>query len=183
MSNNKPKNRDAEYKLFLTLYRQNENSLYSFALKVLPNYSIAEDVMQEATMTMWDKFDSFEKGTNFLAWSKQILKYKAIQYLCSKKTKSIVHLSDSMLEQLAGGESKVSAYDEYFEALHSCVDKLQGKNKEIVRQRYFHNIRVKDLAEQMNTTCNAVSKHIARIHNSLKKCISQTMKAWEMTNG
>ncbi len=170
-------NRDDRYKLFLRLYRQNENGIYSFTLKLLPNYSIAEEIMQESLMTMWDKFDSFQQGTNFSAWAKQIVKYKVIQYLSNKNNKSIIYLTAEMIEQLGQDERTSSSYDTYFEALHNCVDKLQGRNKEIIRLRYYKNFKVKDMASMLNTTSNAVSKHIARIHGALKKCINQTINA------
>ena len=45
-------------KLFLRLFLQNERRLYAYILTLLPNRADADDVLQEASLVMWDKFDA-----------------------------------------------------------------------------------------------------------------------------
>src|SRR5262249_11570774 len=47
----------AKGKLFLRLFLQNKRRLYAYVLTLLPNRADADDVLQEASLVLWDKFD------------------------------------------------------------------------------------------------------------------------------
>ena len=180
---NKNKNKDTRYRLFLKLFRENEGYLFGFIMKLLPNFAIAEDIMQETMMIMWQKFDDFQEGTSFIAWAKQIARYKVVEYVRKSKRRSMVHFSDNTVEELANQEPTIASQNTYFEAMHNCIDKLKNRNREIIQLRYTRNMKIKEVAELMDMTSNALSKHMARIHYSLKKCIDRTLHAWDITNG
>ena len=99
INNNNTNN--AKYALFLKLFMKNQSNIFGFILRLIPNFSIAEDIMQETMMTVWQKFASFEQGTDFLSWAKQIARYKVMGYIDKSKSHSMVHFSDNVLEELA----------------------------------------------------------------------------------
>src|SRR3954451_5564527 len=73
----------AKVKLFLRLFLQNQRRLYAYILTLLPNRADADDVLQDTTLTMWDKFDAAEPPTDFLAWGRRIAFHKVLD--CNKK--------------------------------------------------------------------------------------------------
>jgi len=174
---------DRRYRLFMGLFMKCHGELFGLIMKLLPNFSVAEDIMQETMMTAWQKFANFEEGTNFGAWTKQIARYKVMGYIRKGTNHSMVYFSDDVLEKLAAQEPAVASQSVYFEALHGCVDRLEGHSREMVRLRYAKNMKVKEIAVHMDMTCNAISKHMSRVHHSLKKCIERTLTAWDLTNG
>ena len=52
---------------FVSLFASHQARIYSFILSRIPNFSEADDVMQETSKMMWIKFDEFERGTDFVA--------------------------------------------------------------------------------------------------------------------
>lgn len=48
-------------------------ALYGTAFRMLGNSQRAEDIVQDAYARAWEKFDQFQKGSNFKAWIFQIL--------------------------------------------------------------------------------------------------------------
>ena len=64
---------------FLRLIMVNQKPIYALILGMIPNRDDAEDIFQETVLVMWSKFDSFEQGTNFVAWGMKIAKYKILQ--------------------------------------------------------------------------------------------------------
>jgi len=50
------------------LFTSNEPRLRAFAMSLIPNWADAEDVMQQANLVLWSKFEQFELGTDFYAW-------------------------------------------------------------------------------------------------------------------
>ena len=180
---NKKRHDNSRYGVFLKLYRQDENAIFGFIMKLIPNFSVAEDIMQEALIVMWEKFDTFQEGTSFLAWAKQIARYKVINFIRKDKNSGAVHFSEDLTDKIVEMDDEISSYETYYESMHRCVDKLKESNREIVHLRYIKNMKVKDIAKQMGLSSNALSKKMARIHYMLRKCIDRTIQAWELTNG
>src|SRR5688572_23508061 len=44
---------------FLRLFLENERRIYAFIVSILPNLSDAEDVLQETSLILWQKFAQF----------------------------------------------------------------------------------------------------------------------------
>src|SRR5437899_10835817 len=76
----KPSDRPAKVQLFLRLFLQNERRLYAYILTLLPNRTDADDVFQEASLTMWDKFDSAHPPNDFAAWGCRIAYFKILDF-------------------------------------------------------------------------------------------------------
>ena len=58
-------------------------ALYGTAFRMLGNSQRAEDMVQEAYVRAWEKFDQFQAGSNFKAWIFQIL-----VFLCRNETRT-----------------------------------------------------------------------------------------------
>ncbi len=71
--------------------------IHSYILTMVPNKADAEDVLQTAIADMWEHFEDFEEGTNFLAWASTIAKYHVLTYR-KKRSRSRVHFSDKAVE-------------------------------------------------------------------------------------
>src|SRR5436190_16383016 len=87
-------------KLFLRLLLQNERRLYAYVLTLMPNRADADDVFQEASLVMWDKFDADHPPDDFTAWGCRIAYFKVLD--CRKKRhRARVIFSSEMLERVA----------------------------------------------------------------------------------
>src|SRR5262245_45622097 len=86
--------------LFLRLFLQNERRLYAYILTLLPNRADADDVLQEASLVMWDKFDERHPPDEFAAWGCRIAYFKVLDFH-KKSQRSRVHFSQAMLERVA----------------------------------------------------------------------------------
>jgi RNA polymerase sigma-70 factor (ECF subfamily) len=65
-------NNNSDNKDFLRLLMANQNRIYAFILTLVPNWSDADDIMQEAAETMWSKFQQSQPINNFSAWGIKI---------------------------------------------------------------------------------------------------------------
>src|SRR5438067_5082172 len=92
--------KSAKVKLFLRLFLQNERRLYAYVLTLLPNRADADDVLQEASLVMWDKFDDGQPPNDFTAWGCRIAYFKVLDFY-KKRQRSRVLFSQAMLERVA----------------------------------------------------------------------------------
>src|SRR3954451_24322967 len=88
----------AKVKLFLRLFLQNQRRLYAYILTLLPNRADADDVLQEVSLVMWDKFDGEQPPDAFVAWGCRIAYFKVLD-LCKKRQRGRVLFSQPMLER------------------------------------------------------------------------------------
>ena len=88
--------------LFLRLFLQNERRLYAYILTLLPHRADAEDVLQEASLVMWDKFDEHNPPDDFAAWGCRIAYFKVLDfYKKSRRAKVRQSLLDCVQKSLA----------------------------------------------------------------------------------
>src|SRR5437764_12899228 len=95
-------------KLFLRLFLENERRLYAYILTLLPNRADADDVLQEVSLVMWDKFDDAHLPDDFAAWGCRIAYFKILDFR-KKRQRSRVLFSQAMLDRVAETAAEQSA--------------------------------------------------------------------------
>ena len=169
----------ARGKSFLRLYQTNERRLYGFILALVPNWSEADDLMQETATVMWSKFDEFELGTDFAAWALCIARYQVMNHRKKKRIQK-VRFSDQTVEAVA--ERMISAtenLDDFRDALQDCLKKLSERDQQLIHLRYELNATTRTVAERIGHSIDAVYKALNRIHIQLLHCIRRTLSMEE----
>lgn len=171
--------KDQNYEQFLKLFRTNEGRIFRFILTLIPNYSSAEDLMQDTMLVMWRKFSQFEAGTSFAAWGMQIARYHILKFH-RKERPGVVHFDSKALVNILEHENGMDhKEDEYLEALGECTEKLQDKSKKLISHRYQDGMKVLDIAMKLGCTVQATYKAISRLHYYLLTCVEQKVALWE----
>jgi len=162
---------DEKYESFLKLYRANESYISRYVLALCPNFSAAEDVMQETMLVMWRKYDQFVPGSNFLAWGMQIARLNVLNYQRKQKG-GIVHFDSQTMDIITQhGHYQDKDQMAYLDALNGCINKLSDISKKVVNMRYFENMKVIDIASKLQKTHVSTYKMMSRIHHKLLKCV------------
>ena len=172
---NREADREDRVAEFLELYSSHYPRLQFYVTALLPTANDASDVLQETSMVLWRKFDSFEIGTNFFAWACKIARFQVMKYR-ERQGRSARLFDTSLLEKLA-----VEACDERMvqgvplQALENCLGKLAEGDRTLIRQRYQPNTTVQQLASDIGRSANSVSKSLGRIRRVLLECIDRTL--------
>ena len=67
----------------MRLFARHEGNVRAFVASLLPDWEGVDDVMQEASLVMWRKFDQFDPvraGSNFVDWAFMIARYEVLMY-------------------------------------------------------------------------------------------------------
>ncbi len=167
--------RDDRVAEFLELYSSHYPRLQFYVTALLPTANDASDVLQETSMVLWRKFDTFELGTNFFAWACKIARFQVMK--CRERQGRSARLFDTtLLEKLAD-----EACDERFVrgvplvALENCLGKLSESDRSLIRRRYQPNASVQQLASDVGRTANSLSKSLGRIRRVLLECLDRTL--------
>lgn len=159
---------------FVELYSGNYPRLQYYVMTLLPGANDAADVLQETSLVLWRKFDSFQSGTNFFAWACKIARLQAMKYR-ARQGRSAKLFELHVMELLADEASD----DQYgrtppLPTLRSCLDKLSADEKSLILRRYLPGMSVKVLATELGRSANSVSHTLGRIRRLLLECIKRT---------
>jgi RNA polymerase sigma-70 factor (ECF subfamily) len=159
----------------MALFVRYEPAIHSFLTSLLANLDDAEVVMQETSIAMWRKFDQFASGTSFRNWAFQIARFEAMNF--RRKRQRDRHLFNSELVHLLADEAAEQAaqLEEERRVLAHCVAKLDPPDREVLSGRYREDSTIKQYAERVGRTPNAVRKHLARIRAALSLCVRRTL--------
>jgi RNA polymerase sigma-70 factor (ECF subfamily) len=167
----------AKGKLFLRLFLQNERRLYAYILTLLPNRADADDVLQEASLVMWDKFDDEHPPADFTAWGCRIAYFKVLDFR-KKRQRSQVLFSQAMLDHVAETAVEQAAalqLDDRREALADCIAKLSDRDRDLLARRFAEGASTQSTAAQVGRSVDAVYKALARIRQALFDCVTRAL--------
>lgn len=164
-------------KQFLRLFLQNRGRLYAYILTLLPNRADADDVLQEASLVMWDKFDERRPPGDFAAWGCRIAYFKVLDF-CKKSQRCRVRFSQAMLERVAETAVEQAAtlqLDERREALATCIEKLRPRDRDLLIRRLSEGATTQSTAAQVGRSVDAVYKALAKIRQALFDCVNRAL--------
>lgn len=161
---------------FVRLLTRYSSQIYGFILMLSVNRTDAEDVFQETSVVLWQKFDSYESGTDFRAWACRIAFFKVQSH--RRTSGRFRTLSDGAFEAIAADAlAMVEVNDLQGEALAECLDKLSDRDRHLLEQKYFEKMTTAQLAEQMSQSTHAIYRSLTRIHSQLLNCMRRSLAA------
>lgn len=166
--------RDAKPLEFVTLWSAHSRQVYSYIYSLIPDCNDADDIFQETTITLLEKFAEFDPASSFSAWACRVAYYKSLSFLKSRP--KFEFLDDKLLDALEP-LMRQSAFesDGRFDALGHCMSLLPPDDRKMVQLRYIQELSVKEVAERMGRDRSGIYKSLSRIHDVLLNCIRQKL--------
>ena len=163
---------DEKYQEFMALVLAHQTKINSFIVYMVPQKQDSEDIFQDTLMEMWRKYDQFEDGSNFLAWSYTIAKYKVLNYRRKKKNNKM-QFNDQLI-QIIENESahSINLIESRIGRLKECVRALSLKESKLIRLRYEDGLTFREIANIYGYSHQAICRAMGVIHSRLVDCIN-----------
>ncbi|MBT3209672.1 MAG: sigma-70 family RNA polymerase sigma factor [Bacteroidetes bacterium] len=138
----------AQYQLYKLYYK----AMFNTSLRIINNKVEAEDVMQEAFLTAFEKMNTFSNENNFGAWLKRIVINRSIDYLKKKKMDfcEINEISENCMpeENQNLNENKQEKIIQIKQAMHDLPEKYR-----VVLSLYlFEGFDHEEISQVLNVT-------------------------------
>lgn len=159
---------------FVRLLSKHSSALYGYILALTANLHDAEDVFQETNVVLLRKWQEFEFGSDFLAWSCTIARYKTLTHFSRYRRERapdaelIEALSEKALEA-------ARAADHRRDALLECIEKLNSQETRLIQSRYYLKCSVKEIAEKMGVPSARIYRSLTAIHRNLHECVRRNL--------
>jgi len=69
------------HRRFLRLFTAYEGAVRAFVRRLVPTRTGADDVLQDVSVVLWEKFESFRDGADFRAWAFGVAQFEALGWL------------------------------------------------------------------------------------------------------
>ncbi len=162
-------------KRLMLLMTQHQRRIFSYIFALVPDRHDAEDILQETSLVICEKFDSFQEGTDFVAWACQVA-YWEVRRARQKYARAKVVFDQDTVDALAQtAASMAGEVSSRHEALGHCLQKLHPRDRELVLTRYEPGSGVEAAARRSGRSLEAAYKALGRIRKLLLDCVSQRL--------
>jgi len=151
------------------LFVKHQIAVRAFILSLEPNFTDAEDLLQEVFLVVTRKANDFQEGTNFFAWACTIARFKLLEML--RRRARSQDLSEEVVEALCAVEPEEYFDDSRLKALQYCLDQLAPKARQMMYLRYYGEHSPAEIARLVSWTPNAVRVALSRARNVLQDCL------------
>ena len=158
---------------FETLYRATSARLFGICLRVLSQRAEAEDVLQDAFVTIWHHAAQFNPDrAGALAWLSTIARNRAIDRLRARPPMSRAPLAaiEDMADPGATPERDAESFTDR-SRLERCLEQLDDRRRGLIRTAFFDGATYDELAARIGAPLGSVKSWIRRGLMQLRACL------------
>lgn len=149
---------------------QVQTSLLAFITASAPQFSDAEDLLQEVAVEVAVRFDEYDPSRPFLPWALWIAKIKIAEFYRGRQRRQVLLMGESM-DALADACVKVqeTLSDKQF-AIDKCLDRLTDRAREMLNLRYSEGMSSPEIGHRLGMSVQYVRVALTRIRTALTEC-------------
>jgi RNA polymerase sigma-70 factor (ECF subfamily) len=159
---------------FERLYAATRAKLYGVVLRILRRHDLADEVMQETYLKIWNSAGQFDPALSSpITWMVAIARNRAIDVVRKKTEVSIEEESD-VLEAAAADTPDPLAKREMTEELRrllACMGRLDEERRRLVLFAYYGGWSREQLATKFGTPVNTVKTWLRRALIEIRECL------------
>ncbi|WP_343611924.1 sigma-70 family RNA polymerase sigma factor [Novosphingobium sp.] len=159
---------------FEEIYRRTSVKLFGVCLRILPVRQEAEEALQEAYLSVWQRAGSFDAARgSAMTWLITLTRNRAIDRLRAKGkiTTAPVELADEVPDPEPDAASLIEASQDERRLAH-CLGTLDGGDAGLIRRAFFEGLTYADLAARASAPLGTVKSRIRRALLKLRECLS-----------
>lgn len=155
---------------FLREFSLHHDRLFAYLFSLLPHRPDAEDVFQRTSLILWQKFDQWEPGSDFLAWACGVAFYEVRNFI-RVASRDRLRFDDALLDTLATERAaSLRRRDERVAALERCLAKLDRAERELLQKAYGDEESIRELARRDGQAAQTLYNRLNLIRKRLLQC-------------
>jgi RNA polymerase sigma factor (sigma-70 family) len=148
------------------IYYHYANHLKGIAFQIVQQDALADDIVQESMVKIWNKSDSYDpKKAKFFTWIYQITRNTALDKLRQRE--------NNFAQKIQMEKSNVSLLEESFSGEHvdiqKHISKLDSKYQEVIELLYFKGFTQSQASEHLDIPLGTVKTRLKIGLRELKK--------------
>lgn len=161
---------------FLRLLTASQRPLYAFIRAHVRTRTDADEILQQTTTVLWQKFATFDRNGDFIRWACGVAWREVLAHRRNDR-RQLLLLGEELGTVLA---AKISAaavqIDRRLDKLHECMSVLKPDSQKLIQRHYHRQESIGRIAASKRLTESSVYKTLAKIRQILLACIERKLK-------
>jgi RNA polymerase sigma factor (sigma-70 family) len=165
---------------FRQLYDATSSKLFGFALRILGKRELAEEVIQESFVSIWNNAASYQSGLAApMTWMTTIVRNKAYDAL--RRIDGAVEIDadnfdKEVMDALESADPtpiEALQISDESKALARCFAKLENLHRQAIALAFYHDLSHSEVAEQLALPIGTVKTWVRRGLEKLRLCLTK----------
>jgi RNA polymerase sigma-70 factor (ECF subfamily) len=161
---------------FAARLSQHQTQLFGYIYSLVRDLDDADDLFQQTSLVLWDKFDQFDASKSFVAWACGVARFEVSNFLRSRNRHRLC-FSDNLAMMLIDAHDELGAepLEERRHALTVCMKKLRPQDQQLLDACYGHSAKIPEVAHQWGRSTHSIHNSLRRIRRTLFQCVSRSL--------
>jgi RNA polymerase sigma-70 factor (ECF subfamily) len=170
-----PKPWKADAEAFVQLFSLHQRSVHAYISTLVPSSADVDDIMQETSIALWQKFQEYDPQRDFFRWACGVAFIAVLRHRRST-AKDKLWFNEELLESISTDlMERKDMLDLRRQALRECIKKLDSRQRQFIDARYRAGSSVERVAREFGRPAYTVYRILARIRDKLFDCITRNV--------
>jgi RNA polymerase sigma-70 factor, ECF subfamily len=161
---------------FAARLRQHQSQLFGYIYSLVRDLDDADDLFQQTSLVLWDKFDQFDPCKSFIAWACGVARFEVSNFLRSRSRHRLYFTDElGMILIDAHEELEQEELEVRRNALTTCMKKLRPRDQELLDVCYSRAARIPEVARGWGRSSQSIHNSLRRIRRTLFECMSRSL--------
>lgn len=159
---------------FEVLLRRENDYLYRVVCRTVRDEVVAEDLLQEVWIKVWDRLHQFRKESSLKTWLRRVALNHCLDHLRKEKRLGVLRKVDDLHPSEQPRQGHELPETELLEnTLMAALATLPDKQRLAFEMRYFDDLPYEEISEVLGTSVGGLK---ANYHFAAKKIKEQLLK-------
>lgn len=158
---------------FEAVYKATSAKLFGVCLRIFSDRNEAEEALQDAYITIWNRAASFEAGrASPISWLVTVTRNRAIDRLRAKGKAGLASLDETteVADPTPSAEAQLVALGDD-KLLYGCIDGLDRRDAHFIKSAFIGGATYADLATREGEPLGTIKSRIRRALMKLRTCM------------
>jgi RNA polymerase sigma-70 factor (family 1) len=159
--------------LFSEIFRQQENRLYTLALRLTKSDEVAKDIIQEVFLKLWEHRSDLQSINCIEAWLYRITENKVIDFL--RKVSADSKMRQQVWSQLQSNADDAQLHfeaREYNSIIQKAIEQLPPQRRLIYRMNRDEGMNYQQIADELQLSRHTVKNQLFTAVQSVRRFLS-----------
>jgi RNA polymerase sigma-70 factor (ECF subfamily) len=155
---------------------QYQTQLFGYIYSLVRDLDDADDLFQQTSLVLWDKFDRYDPSRSFLAWACGVARFEVSNFLRHRRRHQL-QFSDELAQMLIDTHEELAedAFEDRRHALGECMKKLRPRDQELLDACYGRSASIPEVARLWGRSTQSIHNSLRRIRHMLFECVNRSL--------